>query len=177
MNAFTIRRASIADAASLAALAAQTFAETFAKDNTAEDLSAHLRSAYGVPQQSAELEDPQVVTLLGFKGDVLVGFVQVRSGNAPSCVVDDRPVELQRLYVAASEHGTGLAAALMQQVRLAAQEFSGTHLWLGVWERNPRAIAFYRKAGFVEVGSHTFVLGSDPQRDLVLVAPLAASAQ
>ena len=65
----------------------------------------------------------------------------------------------------------------MQQVRLAAQEFSGTHLWLGVWERNPRAIAFYRKAGFVEVGSHTFVLGSDPQRDLVLVAPLAASAQ
>jgi diamine N-acetyltransferase len=177
MTAFTIRRATISDAASLAALAAQTFAETFAKDNTVEDLSAHLRSAYGVPQQSAEIEDPKVVTLLGFKGDVLVGFAQVRSGNAPSCVVAGSPVELQRIYVAASEHGTGLAATLLQHVRLAAQEFSGTHLWLGVWEHNPRAIAFYHKAGFLEVGSHTFVVGSDPQRDLVLVTSLTASAK
>jgi diamine N-acetyltransferase len=88
--------------------------------------------------------------------------------------VADGPVELQRLYVAASAHGTGLAASLMQHVRSATVEFGGTHLWLGVLERNPRAIAFYRKAGFVEVGSRAFVVGCDPQRDLVFVTPLEA---
>jgi diamine N-acetyltransferase len=177
MPLYTIRHALIADAANLAALAAKTFAETFGKDNTAEDLLLHLRSAYGVAQQSGEIADPQVVTLLGFEGEDLVGFAQVRKGTAPSCVVGDGPVELQRLYVAVSHQGTGLAAKLMQGARLAGLEFGGTHLWLGVWERNPRAIAFYRKAGFVEVGSHVFVLGGDEQRDLVFVDSLVPSSK
>jgi diamine N-acetyltransferase len=176
MSHFTIRRATASDAAPLAELAARTFAETFAKENTAEDLDAHLKSAYGVPQQATEIKDPEVVTLLAFKAEVLVGFAQVRRKKAPCCLVVERPIELQRLYLAGSAHGTGLAAELMKQAREAALELGGTHLWLGVWERNLRAIAFYRKMGLVEVGSHIFVVGADPQRDLVLAAPLAASA-
>ena len=62
----------------------------------------------------------------------------------------------------------------MQAARTAAQELGGQHIWLGVWERNARALAFYRKKGFVEVGSHVFMVGSDPQTDLVLVSPLPA---
>lgn len=177
MRSFTIRRATVADAADLAALATRTFAETFANDATAEDLAAFLKSAYGEAQQTAEILDPEVVTLLGFRADALVAFAQVRRKDTPDCVLAERPVELQRLYVDRSAQGTGIAAELMRQARDCARASGGTHLWLGVWEHNARAIAFYRKAGFVEVGSHVFMVGSDAQRDLVLVAPLTATGR
>ena len=173
MSAFTIRRAALSDASALAELAARTFAETFAADNTAEDLDAHLHEAYGVAQQTAEIEDREVVTLLAFRGPELVGYAQVRRQSVPSCVVVQRPIELHRFYLAASAQGTELAAQLMLAARAAAQDLGGLHMWLGVWERNPRAIAFYRKTGFELVGSHIFMVGSDAQTDLVLVAALS----
>ena len=173
MNPCTIRRATTSDAAALAELAARTFAETFAADNSAEDIDAHLRTAYGVAQQSAELADPDVLSLLACRNQVLVGFAQVRRKPAPPCVVEERAIELHRFYLTRSAHGTGVAAPLMLAAREAARELGGRHLWLGVWERNPRAIAFYLKAGFVQVGSHVFMVGGDRQTDWVLVSPLS----
>jgi GNAT superfamily N-acetyltransferase len=173
MSSFAIRRAALTDASALAELAARTFAETFAADNSPEDLAAHLRSSYGTAQQTAELEDRNVITLLAFQGEALAGFAQVRRKPAPSCVTGERPVELHRFYLTRSAHGTGLAAPLMFAARAAARELEGLHLWLGVWERNPRAIAFYIKSGFAEVGSHVFMVGNDRQTDLVLVSSLS----
>ncbi|MCZ4312521.1 GNAT family N-acetyltransferase [Comamonadaceae bacterium G21597-S1] len=172
MSSVIVRRAAISDALALSQLAANTFAETFGADNTPEDLAAHLQSVYGVAQQSDELADPDVVTLLAYMDTELVGFAQVRRNKPPSCVVQERPVELHRFYLIRSAHGKGAAAPLMQQARAAAKELGGRHLWLGVWERNPRAVAFYVKSGFVKVGSHVFVVGSDRQTDWVFVSPL-----
>lgn len=174
MPTYTIRQATVHDAPALAALAAKTFSSTFGNSNSAEDLATYLKSAYGVSQQTAEIQDPSVVTLLGFKGDDLLGFAQIRNGLAPKCVAIESPIELQRLYVDHSAHGSGLALQLMQHAQTAASSFGGTHLWLGVWEFNPRAIAFYRKVGFFEVGSQVFLFGSDPQRDLVMVGALSS---
>ncbi len=173
MNSINIRRATVSDAAALSELAARTFAETFAAENSAEDLDAHLRSAYGVAQQTAEIEDKDVITLLAFQGEELAGFAQVRRRSAPNCIAAERAIELHRFYLVRSAQGTGLAAQLMLAVRSSAQELGGLHLWLGVWERNPRAIAFYVKTGFAAAGSHVFMVGSDPQTDLVLVSPLS----
>ena len=174
MTSFVIRRATVADAAALAQLAAHTFADTFAADNKPEDIEAHLSSAYGLAQQTAEIQDPEVATLLAHHEGELVGFAQVRRKATPGCIHGERPVELHRFYVLRSQHGTGLAGSLMQAARAAARQLGGHQIWLGVWERNARALAFYRKAGFVEVGSHVFMVGGDPQNDLVLVSPLQA---
>ena len=176
MSSFTIRQAAVPDAPELAEFAARTFAETFAADNTPEDIDAHLRAAYGVAQQTAELKDRDVVTLVALRDEELAGFAQVRQQSAPSCVISERPIELHRFYLARSAQGSGLAAPLMHAARASAQELGGLHMWLGVWERNPRAIAFYLKSGFVSVGSHVFMVGSDPQTDLVLVSPLSLLA-
>ncbi len=173
MNSITIHRATLPDAAALAELAARTFSETFAADNTPENLAAHLRKSYGVAQQSAEIADPAVVSLLAYQNDVLVGFAQVRRTLAPSCVHDASAVELQRFYVAREAQGKGVAAPLMIAARRAAEALGGRHLWLGVWEHNPRAIAFYVKSGFVKMGSHDFIVGEDRQTDWVLISPLS----
>ena len=174
MNSFSIRRATLSDAAALAELAGRTFTETFASDNSPEDLDSHLCASYGVPQQTAEIEDRDVTTLLALQREEPIGFAQVRRKAAPSCVTSERPVELHRFYLARLAQGKGLAAPLMRAAREAARELGGLHIWLGVWERNPRAIAFYLKSGFVQVGSHVFTVGGDRQTDLVFVSPLSA---
>lgn len=175
MQPLHIRRGVLTDATALAEFAARTFADTFAASNRPEDLQTHLDSSYGVTQQSAELADPSVITLLAYRAGVLIAYAQVRRHPAPSCVTQDQPIELHRFYVDRSVHGRGVAAELISAVHGAAQELGGSHLWLGVWERNARAIAFYSKVGFRPVGSHDFYVGADRQTDHVLVAPVRCS--
>ena len=163
-----IRSAAASDAVALAALAARTFREAFAADNTPEDLAAHLARSYGAEQQGRELADPDMITLLAEEGGLLAGFAQLRRGHAPACVTGESPVELQRFYVAQDWHGRGIAQALMQRAVEEAVAWGGRTLWLGVWERNPRAIRFYEKSGYRGVGSQVFVVGSDPQTDRVM---------
>jgi ribosomal protein S18 acetylase RimI-like enzyme len=83
-------------------------------------------------------------------------------------------VEIVRFYVDRAWRGTGLAAALMDAAAEEARGRGARSLWLGVWERNPRAIRFYEKCGFRDVGSQDFVLGSDVQRDRVMARHLEA---
>jgi GNAT superfamily N-acetyltransferase len=165
----SIRRAVPEDASALAEFASRTFTETFGAENRPQDLAAHLRSAFGVAQQGAELASPDVVTLLVESDGTLAAFAQVRRGPAPGCVTEAAPVELWRFYVDRPWQGRGLAQRLMASVRQAAYQLGGNCLWLGVWERNLRAIAFYQKCGFRDVGSHDFWLGTDRQTDRVMV--------
>lgn len=164
-----VRRGSPEDAAALSELAARTFTDTYAEFNTAEDMRAYLERAYGVERQTLELNDPGMITVLAETPDGLVGFAQVRRGDAPPCVERQGAVEVYRFYVDRRAHGTGVAARLMDGVKAAARDLGGRHLWLGVWERNPRAIAFYRKSGFSDAGTTWFQLGSDRQTDRVMV--------
>ena len=167
-----IRRGSTADAPALAAFAARTFAETFGAFNVPEHLQSHLTNAYGIPQQTRELLDSATVTLLAEDAGELVAYAQVRNVPPLSCVTHPDAVQLQRFYVDHPAQGRGVAQTLMTAVRDAARELGGGHLWLTVWERNPRAIAFYAKCGFVDVGDTVFYVGPDRQIDRVLVAPV-----
>jgi diamine N-acetyltransferase len=167
-----IRRGVLEDAPRLAAFAAQTFADAFGADNKPEDLQAHLESSYGVLQQSKELLDPNEITLLAFAGETLIAFAQVRRKLPPACVTQEQAIEVHRFYVDRLAHGQGVAQALMGAVKTAAKEFEAKHLWLSVWQRNPRAVAFYAKMGFEIVGSADFVVGSDVQTDHIVVAAL-----
>jgi diamine N-acetyltransferase len=172
MHPILVRRGVVADASSLAEFAARTFADTFATDNRPEDMHAHLASSYGVRQQTDELADPNVITLLAHRQGVLVAYAQVRRASPPDCVTQEQPIELHRFYVDRAAHGSGVAPALMVAVHEAAHELGGQHLWLGVWERNARAIAFYSKVGFLPIGSHDFYVGPDRQTDRVFVIPV-----
>lgn len=168
----SIRQAVPEDARVLAALAETTFRDTFAAQNTPEDMDLHCRQSYGEALQRAELLDPARLTLLCELEGRAIAFAQLRWGSAPACVEAARAGEIQRLYVDRPWHGRGVAQDLMA-ASLEALGGRGSDLaWLGVWERNPRALAFYAKWGFTLVGDHTFPLGTDPQRDLIMVKAL-----
>ncbi len=170
METLHIRRGLVSDAPALTAFATRTFAVAFGADNRPEDLQAHLASSYNVPRQTMELTDPNIATLLALQAETLLAYAQVRCQNPPPCVTQARPIELHRFYVDHRVHGQGVAQRLMAAVHEAARAFNGQHLWLSVWERNPRGIAFYRKEGFVDAGRKDFYVGPDRQSDRVMVA-------
>lgn len=172
-----VRQATPGDARAVAAFAERTFVETFGPHNTPEDLAAHVAKAFGVAQQSAELRDPNMITLLGENGSTLVAFAQLRRGHNPPCVSGSDPIELLRFYVDRPWHGRGIAQSLMRAVEDAARQAGARTLWLGVWERNPRAIAFYARCGFADIGEQEFIVGSDRQRDRVMARSLQSGSR
>lgn len=167
-----IRSATSADAPALAQFAERSFRDAFASMNAASDMDLHCRRHYGEAIQAREIGEADRVTLVAEEGGVLSAFAQLRRDPPPPFVNGPVPGEIQRFYVAREFHGSGLATSLMQACFTNLYAGGARTAWLGVWERNPRAIAFYRRLGFVEVGEQRFLLGTDLQRDLVLARPL-----
>jgi GNAT superfamily N-acetyltransferase len=170
---FQLRRAEQSDAAALAEFAARIFSDTFAADNRPEDMEMHLADRFGIQQQTDELIHPEIITIVAEEDGHLIAYSQVRLSEPPDCVTGEAPVELGRLYVGRPWQGRGLAQQLMAAAQDAGRELGGRTFWLCVWERNPRAIAFYEKCGFRDVGGKEFWLGADRQSDRVMVGALA----
>jgi diamine N-acetyltransferase len=164
----TIRYGTLHDAELLAELGARTFSETFAVDNSPENMAAYLAASFTPAQLAADLVDPRCVFQIAETDGLAVGYAMLRTGAAPLQVTGERPIELVRLYVSRNSLGSGVGAALMQACIDEAKRGDHETLWLGVWEHNHRAQAFYRKWNFREVGTHMFKLGEDPQTDLLM---------
>jgi diamine N-acetyltransferase len=172
-DGFRVDDATPDDAVLLAELGARTFFESFAADNDPEDMRRHLESQFAPSIQLAEIANPALDTLLlRDAAGRAIAFAQVRPGKVTDGVPAEGSIELWRFYVDKSWHGRGVAHALMDAAKARGRRRGATTMWLGVWERNARAQAFYRKHGFEKVGSHVFVVGSDPQTDDVLLCRL-----
>ncbi len=170
--ALRFRRAVKSDAVVLAEFGARTFQEAFGRKNSPQDMEAYLALNYGVSQQTNELQDPDIITVLAEVEGQLVAYTQVRRHLPPGSLTVENPVELWRFYVDSPWHGRGVAQRLMEHVHAAADELGGQFIWLSVWERNERAVAFYKKRGFRIAGTKEFRLGSDVQTDYVMTAEI-----
>lgn len=176
-NGIVVRRGTAADAARLSEFAAAAFRDAFAAQNTAEDMASYVAGAFSTERQAAEIADPSSDVLLvepagTTETNALLGYAHLALTSAPACVTGDAPIELKRFYVASAAHGRGVARELMRATLQAARSRGARTLWLGVWEHNARAIAFYGKHAFRRVGEQSFVLGADVQTDWVMALAL-----
>lgn len=160
------------DASLLSSLGARLFEEAFGAANDPADVQTFLSTTYSPVKQLAELGDPACTAWVAESGREAVGYALLRrhAGAASVSAVD--PAEVRRIYVARSLHGHGVADLLMRACIDQARAWEADALWLGVWERNPRAIAFYARWGFRRVGEQRFLVGSDAQRDHVMMLSL-----
>lgn len=165
-----LRTARASDASRLSEFAEAVFRDTFSEVNTAENMDAYCGDTFSPVLQAAELQDPDREAFLAETDGELVGFVQLRWNVGLDGVYATSSVQLHRLYVARPWHGAGVAQQLMDATFGAARTRDVRHIWLGVWEHNPRAIAFYAKFGFSMVGEVVFPLGSELQRDVILAS-------
>ena len=170
MTDIDIRQATLADAESLTDLAYTTFWDAFHDHpkNAPHDLAGYMSWAFSNEQTGKELSDPNSVFLIAEIGGEPAGYAKLIFESREPDIIAERPVELNRLYSHQEFLGKGVGQTLMDACFDRAKEAGRDVIWLGVWEYNPRAQRFYEKNGFRYVGKHTFLLGSDPQTDLLM---------
>jgi len=177
LSPLIIRQATPSDARALATFAAGAFADTFAAGNTPEDMTAYLAESFGEAQQRTELADPSCTVLLAERDGELAGYAMLRDGATPrdaTSVTLGDAMEIARLYAGRRWIGTGVGAALMQSCLDFAAARGREWTWLAVWEHNARAMTFYARWGFTDVGSQHFQLGADRQTDRIMARRSAA---
>ncbi len=146
----------------------QTFQETFADVNTEEDMKQYLEESFSPEKLTSELTNSNAEFYLATFGQDVVGYLKVNFGEAQTELKDGNAVEIERIYVSKAFHGKKVGQLLYDKALNIAHERKADYVWLGVWEKNLRAIAFYQKNGFVEFGQHLFRLGDDEQTDLMM---------
>lgn len=168
LSPVTIRYGTPDDAAMLSEFGARTFYDTFAKDNTPENMEAYLKKSFSREIQFHELSAPENIFLIAELESSLVGFAQLIMDSGEESLHGTKTLELRRIYASQEYLGKGVGKELMSASIQEARQRGCDSIWLGVWEKNPRAISFYRKWGFQEVGTHLFHVGDDPQRDFIM---------
>lgn len=168
MSAISIRFATPADAGLIADLSRQTFYDSFAADNTQEDMDKFMQEQFSREKLMAEVTAPSAIFLLAMQGEEVVGYACMREAPNPPELGETPAMEIGRIYAVTHTIGKGVGTALMQRCLAIAGEKKKAVVWLGVWENNQRAIDFYTKWGFRKFGQHIFVLGNDPQTDWLM---------
>lgn len=172
---FTLRYATKEDAALVADISQQTFYDTFAADNTEADMKKFLEEQFTKGRLMLEVGAPENLFLLAYCGGEVAGYLKLREGKKLTALNGLSTMEIARLYVTKNYIGRGVGRLLMEAALHIAREKSKDAVWLGVWERNQRAIDFYTGWGFQKFDECDFLLGNDLQRDWLMKKSLAES--
>ena len=165
---FFIRTATREDAQMIAEVSHQTFYDSFIADNRPEDMEKFLTQQFTKGKLMLEVGSSDCIFLLAYQGEELAGYVKLRDARVPKSVGSIRALEIARLYAVKEWIGKGVGKALMQVSIDQAQAMGKDTVWLGVWEKNQRAIDFYTRWGFEKFDETDFLLGDDVQRDWLM---------
>lgn len=168
MNEILIREATIDDAALIADLSRQTFYDSFAADNTKENMDRFMNETFTRESLMKEVGAAGNIFLLAEQDGEVIGYVRLREMKNPLLKEGGAAMEIARIYAVQSSIGKGVGSALMKHCIEVAKQKKVHVIWLGVWEHNHKAIAFYTKWGFERFSEHVFMLGEDAQTDWLM---------
>ena len=163
-----IRRCELADLDALRRIAFRTFDDTFRRLNDTASFNEYLDASFSRAQLEAELKNPNSTFFFLYSDDVLAGYMKINLGDAQTDVKDPAALEIERMYVTRDFQGLGLGRALIDKALETARAAKKKTVWLGVWEKNENAIAFYKKMGFSKAGTHDFYIGKKRQADFIM---------
>lgn len=163
-----IREADAKDIDALRAIGRRTFLEAFGQANTMADMDQYLTERFSREQILGEYQDPGSRFFLAELDGQAAGYLKVNRGTAQTEAMGEKAMEIERVYVLQELHRKGIGGLLMEQAYRVAKEWQAEWIWLGVWEHNPAAIAFYERCGFTRFGEHVFQLGGDAQTDVLM---------
>ena len=163
-----VRNAEDRDLNTLHSVAKSTFITTYEAFNTPENMRAYLATHFSKKAIIAQLNDPDVQFFLIEQNETTLGYIKLNRGTAQTESDYPNTLEIERIYVLSEFHGKGYGKLLLQKAIDVAKENDLENVWLGVWDQNPKAIAFYERNGFSTFGVHEFLLGDDPQRDYIM---------
>ncbi|KRL77907.1 GNAT family N-acetyltransferase [Secundilactobacillus paracollinoides] len=161
------------DLATLHTLSIQTFTETFGRYNTDANMSSYLATSYAPDQLKAELTNSDSDFVFLHVNGQLAGYLKLNQGAAQSDDMGKDYLEVERIYIKSAFQHSGLGRTLITYAEEQAEKKHLTKIWLGVWEHNENAKAFYQRLGFHQTGAHDFFLGDEQQTDFIMEKELA----
>ncbi|QEC52541.1 GNAT family N-acetyltransferase [Anseongella ginsenosidimutans] len=168
MNKINIRSVTKNDVMELQKIARETFFDTFSAENTKENMEKYLAERLSVDALVTELNNADSEFYFAEADNKVAGYLKINVGDAQTELQDDNAVEIERIYVLKAFQGKRVGQSLCQKAIDIARQRDAGYVWLGVWEENHKAVAFYKKNGFVEFGKHSFKLGDDEQMDVMM---------
>lgn len=168
MNDLVIKQLAETDLKLLRELSIETFINTYAHYNTEEDMKLYVMEHFGKEQLKREIQSVNNFYFGIFDNNILAGYTKLRTTENPEELSGKKHIELERIYAAKNYQGIGVGYKLMQYSLQFAAENNFEILWLGVWEKNEKALRFYEKCGFEIFGRHIFTLGTDEQIDWLM---------
>lgn len=162
-----IREAAESDCERLASAAGKIFYETFVESMPLGDLELYIETAFKPEHVLNEMNDPGNMFFLALSDSQIVGYAKLNTSRPPESLAKQKVIELERLYVFKKFHGKKIGAQLMQYAIDSSITNGYDVMWLAVWEKNPDAIAFYKRWEFEQFGAETFMRGNDPQTGLL----------
>ncbi|MDN3018958.1 GNAT family N-acetyltransferase [Paenibacillus sp. BSR1-1] len=167
-----IKQCTLEDSRKLQEISSETFYETFKEQNSAENMNAYLEKAFNLPQLEKELSNTSSLFFFVYYDNEVAGYLKVNTNDAQSEEMGEESLEVERIYIKKEFQKHGLGKYLFNKALEIAMEGNKKKIWLGVWENNENAIAFYKKMGFVQTGAHSFYMGDDEQIDLIMTKTL-----
>ena len=167
-----IRKCTLKDSLTLQEISYETFSETFKDQNTPENLKAYLEKAYNLKQLEKELSNTSSQFFFVYFNYEIAGYLKINTNDAQSEKMGDESLEIERIYIRSKFQKQGLGKYLFNKAIEIAIEQNKPKIWLGVWEKNANAIAFYEKMGFVQTGAHSFYMGDEEQIDFIMTKTL-----
>ncbi|NGP90273.1 GNAT family N-acetyltransferase [Fodinibius halophilus] len=158
----------LSDIELLSEVAKETFHETFADMNSSETMAAYLESAFNKEQLKKEISNPNSLFLFLYSNGELAGYLKVNENEAQTEFQDKDGLEIERIYLRKEFQGQGLGSTLLEKAISIANNRNKRYIWLGVWEHNEQAISFYEHKGFITIGSHSFLMGEEQQKDYIM---------
>lgn len=168
MNQTEIKKITLSDINELQAIGKQTFFETFSEVNTKSNMAKYLDENFNPDKLRSELLVPDSEFYFASIQNRVIGYLKINFGQAQTELKDPKALEIERIYVLKEFHGKKTGQILYSKALQIATNAKAEYIWLGVWEKNFKAINFYRKNGFAEFSKHIFKLGNDEQTDLMM---------
>jgi GNAT superfamily N-acetyltransferase len=176
MNDVTYRTADLSDALCIGVLGMQVFLDTYAPEGTRPALAREVLQNFSMPAIQAQMENPWSAFILAERAGHLIGFAQLTHGARHPKVAFERSTELNRLYVHERFTSRGIGQALLHSAEELAGRYGAAAMWLTAWVGNPRAVAYYPRRGYADVGDSTYTFEGDNYENRVFVKQLVPSA-
>lgn len=167
-----IKKCTLENSHELKEIGYDTFHETFKHQNSPENMNAYLERAFNLKQVEEELSNTSSQFYFVYLDQEISGYLKVNTNDAQSEEMGDESLEIERIYIKNQFQKHGLGKYLFNKAMEIAQELNKEKIWLGVWEKNENAIAFYKKMGFVQTGAHPFYMGDEKQIDFIMTKTL-----
>lgn len=156
------------DLVTLQEFSCKTYSDTFGHMNTPSNMKDYLEQAYDIDKLRDELSNSYSTFYFLYTDEKLTGYLKLNEYKAQTDIYDLQSLEIERIYVIKEFQGKGLGSAIIKKAIDTANIRKKSYVWLGVWERNHKAITFYKKNGFYVIGKHSFFMGKEEQIDFIM---------